>query len=147
MMIVVPYFWAVERHQPGFLRYFLVNENLMRFLVSDYGDKYGAGRETFRGMAAVWALVVTLPWSLVFVFRRASDWRRTRPTRSFPLLSVIVITLFWCLTSRVPISYLLPAVLATPKKMAGRSVGPKISDHYFSYEFYHGPWGEGAPGR
>ena len=191
LLIAVPYFWAVERHQPGFLRYFLVNENIMRFLVSDYGDKYGAGRETFRGMAAVWALVVTLPWSLVFVFRRASDWRRTRPTRSFPLLSVIVITLFWCLTSRVPISYLLPAVplfaaylptdgraagirrlrllrlmpwaaavtalllaatlwaveLATPKKMPGRSVGPKISDHYFSYEFYHGPWGEGAPGR
>ena len=163
----------------------------MRFLVRDYGDKYGAGRETFRGMAAIWALVVTLPWSLFLVFRRPSDWRRTRPFGSFLLLSVIVITLFWCLTSRVPIAYLLPVVplfaaylsteggklgisrhamlrfmpwaaavavlvlsaviaavwICNPKKMPGRSAEPKVSDHYFSYEFYHEPWGKGAPKR
>ena len=191
LFITVPYFWAVETHQPGFLRYFFINENVMRFLVRDYGDKYGAGRETFRGMAAVWALVVTLPWSLFVIFRRPSVWRRARPLGSFLLLSVIVITLFWCLTSRVPIAYLLPVVplfaaylstegwklgisrhvllrfmpwavaaavlvlsaviaavwICNPKKMPGRAAGPKVSDHYFSYEFYHAPWGKGAPKR
>jgi 4-amino-4-deoxy-L-arabinose transferase-like glycosyltransferase len=191
LLITVPYFWVVETNQPGFLRYFFINENLMRFLVRDYGDQYGAGRETFRGMAVIWALVVTLPWSLFVVFRRPSDWRRARPFASFLLLSVIVITLFWCLTSRVPIAYLLPvvplfaaylstecgnlgisrpallrfmpwavaaavlvlsAVIATvwiynPKKMPGRAAGPKVSNHYFSYEFYHAPWGKGAPKR
>ena len=191
LLIVVPYFWAVEAYQPGFLKYFFVNENLMRFLVRDYGDRYGAGRETFRGMAAIWTLVVTLPWSLVFVLRRTSDWRRTRLFKSFLLLSVAVITLFWCLTSRVPIAYLLPTVplfaaylptdgraagirrrslmllmpwavavaalllaltlgavfLFEPKKMPGRFAGPKVSNHYFSYEFYKGPWGKGFPAR
>ena len=191
LFITVPYFCAVETYQPGFLRYFFINENVMRFLVRDYGDKYGAGRETFRGMAAIWALVVTLPWSLFVIFRRPSDWRRTRPFGSFLLLSVIVITLFWCLTSRVPIAYLLPVVplfaaylstegwklgisrhalsrfmpwaaagavlvlsaviaavwICNPKKMPGRAAGPKVSDHYFSYEFYHAPWGKGAPKR
>ena len=191
LFITVPYFWAVETHQPGFLRYFFINENVMRFLVRDYGDKYGAGRETFRGMAAVWALVVTLPWSLFVIFRRPSVWRRARPLGSFLLLSVIVITLFWCLTSRVPIAYLLPVVplfaaylstegwklgisrhvllrfmpwavaaavlvlsaviaavwICNPQKMPGRAAGPKVSDHYFSYEFYHAPWGKGAPKR
>ena len=191
LFIIVPYFWAVETHQPGFLRYFFINENLMRFLVRDYGDQYGAGRETFRGMAAVWALVVTLPWSLFVIFRRPSVWRRARPLGSFLLLSVIVITLFWCLTSRVPIAYLLPVVplfaaylstegwklgisrhvllrfmpwavaaavlvlsaviaavwICNPKKMPGRAAGPKVSDHYSSYEFYHAPWGKGAPKR
>ena len=191
LLITVPYFWVVETNQPGFLRYFFINENLMRFLVRDYGDKYGAGRETFRGMAAIWALVVTLPWSLFVVFRRPSDWRRARPFASFLLLSVIVITLFWCMTSRVPISYLLPVVplfaaylsteggnlgisrhallrfmpwavaaavlvlsaviaavwICNPKKMPGRAAGPKVSNHYFSYEFYHAPWGKGAPKR
>ena len=191
LLITAPYFWAVEVHQPGFLRYFFINENLMRFLVKDYGDKYGAGRETFRGMAAIWVLVVTLPWSLAAVFRRPSDWLRARPLKSFLPLAIAVITLFWCLTSRVPLSYLLPATplfaaylatdgiragicrkkllrlvpwaaalscialaavlaevrLFTPKKMPGRSAPPKVSDHYFSYEFYHGPWGKGAPER
>ena len=191
LFITVPYFWAVETHQPGFLRYFFINENVMRFLVRDYGDKYGAGRETFRGMAAIWALVVTLPWSLFMIFRRPSDWRRAKPFGSFLLLSAIVITLFWCLTSRVPIAYLLPVVplfaaylstecvklgisrhvlsrlmpwaaaaavlvlsaviaavwICNPQKMPGRAAGPKVSDHCFSYEFYHAPWGKGAPKR
>ena len=34
-----------------------------------------------------------------------------------------------------------------PKKMPGRAAGPKVSNHYFSYEFYHAPWGKGAPKR
>ena len=181
--VVVSYFAAVEANQPGFLRYFIVNENIMRFLVHDYGDKYGAGRETFRGMAVVWTLVATLPWSLVPFFRRRL------PSLSFHTLSILCITLFWCLTSRVPFTYLLPvaplfaAHLATHpeefgldaarlrrlvpfaaalacvvlcgalsytyafnrKKMPGASAPMKVSDHYFSYEFYNGPWGEGAP--
>jgi hypothetical protein len=105
------------------------------------------------------------------------------------MLSILCITLFWCLTSRVPFTYLLPvaplfaAHLATRpeefgldaarlrrlvplaaalacvvlcgalsytyafnrKKMPGASAPMKVSDHYFSYEFYNGPWGEGAP--
>ena len=183
LAVVVPYYAAVEAAQPGFLRYFLVNENLMRFLVHDYGDRYGAGRETFRGMAAVWTLVVTLPWSLVPVFRRRL------PSLSFYMLATLAITLFWCLTSRVPLSYLLPvaplfaahlaantrefgleaeqvkrlvpvaAVIScvvlcasfsftygfNRKKMPGASAPQKVSDRYFSYEFYNGPWGKGAP--
>ena len=181
--VVIPYFAIVEMAQPGFLRYFLLNENLMRFLVHDYGDKYGAGRETFRGMAVLWTLVVTMPWSLVPVFK----WRL--PSLSFHTLAVLSITLFWCLTSRVPLTYLMPvaplfaahlaehhaefgieaaqmrklvlaaavvscvvlcAVFASTycfsrKKMPGCSAPPKVSDRYFSYEFYHGPWGKGAP--
>ena len=187
--ICVPYFALVEQRQPGFLRYFFINENLMRFLVHDYGDKYGAGRESFRGMAAIWALLVTLPWSLAPVVSLAKE-RRTLLKESFALRSVCVIALFWCLTSRVPPTYLLPVVplfalhlatvwtrardgraallwkalpyaaaisalalggtlLATritkPRKLPGAAAPQKISDHYFSHEFYHGPWGEGNP--
>ncbi len=112
LVIAVPYFWLVELHQPGFLRYFLVNENIMRFLVQEYGDRYGAGRETFRGMALIWTWVVMLPWSFLLPFfrSRAGKWRWGVIKVSFPLLSAVVICLFWCLTSRVPIAYLLPVV-------------------------------------
>ena len=181
--VVFSYFAAVEMNQPGFLRYFIVNENIMRFLVHDYGDKYGAGRETFRGMAVVWTLVATLPWSLVPLVRRRL------PSLSFHMLSILCITLFWCLTSRVPFTYLLPvaplfaahlamhpeefgldaarlrklvplaaalacvvlcgalsyAYMFNRKKMPGASAPMKISGSYFSYEFYNGPWGKGAP--
>lgn len=183
MAVTVPYFAAIEHSQPGFLKYFLVNENLMRFLVHDYGDRYGAGRETFRGMAVIWALVATLPWSLLPVLKRRL------PSLSFHMIAGIAITAFWCLTSRVPFTYLLPvaplfaahlaehraefgisrrrilrlvpraALLASivlcgamgytyifnRKKMPGPSAPMRISDHYFSYEFYNGPWGKGAP--
>ena len=108
--VAAPWFVLMERQTPGFMRYFFVNENILRFLVKDYGDKYGAGRETFRGMAAVWMLVVALPWSLVplrDVFRRR--WR-VMDTRSFFFVSFTAITGFWCLTSRVPMPYLFPAV-------------------------------------
>lgn len=185
LAIAAPWFILMERQTPGFLRYFFVNENLLRFLVHDYGDKYGAGRETFRGMAIVWMFVVALPWSLLplrDIVRRKWD---AFDARGFFFVSFASITVFWCLTSRVPMPYLLPAVpmfaawLATRNsrirllawrvlpfaslaaavstaailtggllltdKMQGKDAPKKIGKKYFSYEFYHGPWGEGAP--
>ena len=107
--ISAPWFCMMENAQPGFIRYFFINENLLRFLVHDYGDMYGSGRETFRGMALIWALVVTLPWSL-FALSRPRCMGLNALRTSFPLLASAVITAFWCLTSRVPIAYLLPVV-------------------------------------
>ncbi len=118
LLIAAPWYALMERATPGFLKYFFLHENLLRFLVHDYGDKYGAGRETFRGMALVWAAVVTLPWTPLLFWRRGS-WRETLraalPLRSAApdtLLAwgLVAITGFWCLTSRVPLAYLLPAV-------------------------------------
>lgn len=117
LAIAAPWFVLMQRENPGFLGYFFIHENLLRFLVHDYGDKYGAGREFFRGMAAIWALVVTLPWSLV----AAALLRRKRRARFLSALAdgsvdavlawgMIGITFFWCLTSRVPMAYLMPVV-------------------------------------
>ncbi len=116
LLIAVPWFVLVERRNPGAVEYFFVNENFKRFLVHEYGDKYGAGRETFRGMALVWTLLATLPWALLPLWnllRRlwARPFRRPfRPCafKDFALLSVGAIAFFWCLTSRTLVSYLLP---------------------------------------
>ena len=183
LAISAPWFVLMHREHPGFLRYFFVNENLLRFLVHDYGDRYGAGRETFRGMAAIWAFVVTLPWSLIPLKTLRSGWRgRSWIPRDFFLVSALAITAFWCLTSRVPLAYLLPvvplfsvyvarrwsmdvgrffpyaaavssvmlaaailSVAAFSNKMPGSDAKPKAHGSRYSYEFYHGPWGEGAP--
>lgn len=114
--IAAPWFVLVEMRNPGAVWYFFYNENFLRFVSHDYGDKYGAGREAFRGVSLVWAFVVTLPWALLPL---VSAWRLRRMPRlipaaadfrSFELLSVLAITGFWCLTSRVLVYYLFPVV-------------------------------------
>ena len=102
-LIAVPWFVFVEQRNPGAVWYFFYNENFMRFISHDYGDKYGAGREAFRGVSVLWAIVATLPWVLVVPLKRI-EWRR------FDLLALLAITGFWCLTSRVLLYYLFPVI-------------------------------------
>ena len=118
-LIAVPWFVLVEQRNPGAVWYFFYNENFMRFISHDYGDKYGAGREAFRGVSIVWAFVATLPWSLIplWIFFRRFTHSNIRAfehshisLRSFPVLALLAITGFWCLTSRVLIYYLFPVI-------------------------------------
>ena len=103
LILAAPWFILMERQTPGFLKYFFINENLLRFLVKNYGDKYGAGREFFRGMALVWAVVVTLPWTPTLIFG-------DRAKRDIFFWGIVGITGFWCLTSRIPLTYVMPIV-------------------------------------
>ena len=125
LLVAVPWFVLVEGRNPGAVEYFFVNENFKRFLVHEYGDKYGAGRETFRGMALVWTFLATLPWALVPIWKVVCAAKQgavrkllseTWAVARFAVISVGSITFFWCLTSRTLISYLLPV---TPLFAAG----------------------------
>ena len=128
LLVAVPWFVLVEQRNPGAVWYFFYNENFLRFVSHDYGDKYGAGREAFRGVSVVWAFVATLPWALgpawtvargcVSAFRRAGvrafwhvgAWAVGRMRESFELTSIVAIVGFWCLTSRVLVYYLFPVI-------------------------------------
>ena len=184
LLVAAPWFILMQREHHDFLRYFFLNENLLRFLLRDYGDRYGAGRETFRGMAAVWAFVVALPWAVLPAVDVLKRRRGLFDRRNFFFVSMLSIAAFWCLTSRVPLAYLLPVVplfaawlassrSARPRlwkmlpfaavaasgttcavllytwfltdRMPGSDAPRRISKRCFSHEFYHGPWGEGAP--
>jgi len=112
--IAVPWFVLIEQRNPGAVWYFFYNENFMRFVSHDYGDKYGAGREAFRGVSVLWALVATLPWVLVPVWEGLGSLRGLRGLRGlvkqFDILALLAIVGFWCLTSRVLIYYLFPMI-------------------------------------
>ncbi len=118
--IVAPWFVLMEREVPGSTRYFFYNENFLRFVKHDYGDRYGAGREAFRGVAVLWMLVVTLPWMLVPVWKVAVAFKRSRAaavdcirsgfSKDFSLIALLSIVGFWCLTSRVLLYYLFPVI-------------------------------------
>lgn len=118
MAVAVPWFVLIEQRNPGSVAYFFYNENFLRFVSHDYGDRYGAGREAFRGVSILWAMAATLPWSLLplakgFARWRASGWRTAlaavRP-RSFEFCAAMAIVGFWCLTSRVLVYYLFPMI-------------------------------------
>ncbi len=119
LLISVPWYYLMTMKNPDFPEYFFVNENFKRFIFKEYGDKYGSGRETFRGMALVWFTLVNLPSVLLLTWPLRNREKRNKffardifsdPLEGFSALTVITITLFWCLTSRVLITYLLPTI-------------------------------------
>jgi len=119
LLIAAPWFILMARKNPDFLEYFFINENFKRFLFKEYGDRYGAGRETFCGMAVIWFLLSALPAFLLVLpplFRKTERKALVTcsgfsdPVTGLSLLGVLCITGFWSLTSRVLVTYLLPTV-------------------------------------
>ncbi len=119
--VALPWYVLIAQRNDDFLRYFFVDENFRRFVAAaDYGDKYGSGHDTFRGMALVWFAVANLPFLLLvampFLKKKAGlkiyakgDFS-THPVTALSLLGCVCITGFWCLTSRALLAYLLPTV-------------------------------------
>ena len=121
--VAAPWYWIMQSRDPGFLEYFFINENFKRFLIKDYGDKFGSGREFFRGMALIWfvlaniSMIGFLGWTLRKKDRREKlfcrqDFTGGNALLAIPALAAGSITLFWCLTSRIPVYYILPTVPA-----------------------------------
>jgi len=117
LILVVPWFTLCERHNPGFLKYFFLNENLLRFLTHDYGDVYGSGHQYPRGSALMMAFVMGAPWTLYALVHfmrvgrakvRMLVW--SDPSANFLFLGATVGVLFWCLARQLLFTYLLPMV-------------------------------------
>jgi len=117
--IVAPWFVLAERHNPGFLHYFFVNENLLRYLKHDYGDLYGHGHQYPRGAALLMMFVAGLPWmpyALWRACRRGTSVPRERSdstqsaVASYFLLGFVCQALFWCLARQLLLTYMLPAL-------------------------------------
>lgn len=116
LLLAVPWYWLMTMKNPDFLEYFFLHENLGRFLYQNYGDRFGAGRETFRGMAVLWFCVVNLP--LLFFLPLIKPFRQkffagklfSDPLTGLSLLTALGVTFFWSLTSRSLLYYLLPTI-------------------------------------
>lgn len=115
LAVAAPWYVIMSLRDPDFLEYFFINENFKRFLVHDYGDKFGAGREFFFGCGAVWFLAANVP---AVIFAALPLLRRRKPSAGprpgcdallvLPALACVSIALFWSLTSRALLYYLLP---------------------------------------
>jgi 4-amino-4-deoxy-L-arabinose transferase-like glycosyltransferase len=115
-LVAAPWYVACEAHNPGFLKYFFINENLLRFITPEYGDQYGVGHQYPRGSAIAMFAGAAAPWCLVPLVAAARDRARfplrRAPDRlaSFLGWCFLAAVLFWCLARQLLITYLLPAV-------------------------------------
>lgn len=66
-LIVLPWFVLSEIQNPGFLKYFFVNENLLRYFAKNYGDKYGNGHRYPFGSSWWMFAFGFLPWTPLLV--------------------------------------------------------------------------------
>ena len=70
LVIGLPWYLIAEHATPGFIAYFILGENLGRFLHTGWsGDKYGHAHAEPLGMIWAFWLITALPWSVVFLTR------------------------------------------------------------------------------
>jgi 4-amino-4-deoxy-L-arabinose transferase-like glycosyltransferase len=118
-VVAVPWYAVAEWKYPGFLQYFIVGENISRFLVADWkGDRYGPVHEVPHGMIWLFLFFGALPWSIigtfVFVRMRAAvrqHWRERRELAIFSLAAAAVPMLLFTAGQNVIMPYALPALV------------------------------------
>ncbi len=131
LALVVPWFVIAEMQNPGFLRYFFINENFLRFVAHDYGDLYGSGHLFPRGAAAVMFGLAVLPWTPVgawIVFRGGLSGFLTMlrdDLQSLLFFGFAFNVLFWCFARQLLPTYMMPMapLFATWVASYGGTVG------------------------
>ncbi len=120
-VIFVPWYIAQEIKNPGFLYYFIVGENLGRFLDTGWhGDKYGYVHKEIRGMIWIYWLVASLPWSLIaltFITKNIKKIKQHKIVNfikddnlSFYLMWSLFIMIFFTLGGNTLWYYTLPSI-------------------------------------
>jgi 4-amino-4-deoxy-L-arabinose transferase-like glycosyltransferase len=122
VVLVVPWYWAVERATPGFLDYFLIGEHWKRFTEPGWtGDRYGVAHAWKRGWIWLFWVAAAAPWSIV-----AIDWmvrvvsaprEQARARLADPLLRYVLCwalspLVFFTASGNVLITYVLPGLPA-----------------------------------
>lgn len=117
LAVVVPWFVLNELKNPGFIQYFVWNENIARYLFKDYGDRYGSGHSHPHGTSWFYLAVAYLPWTLVLIFTLARLGReqalsifRTDRTLLFLACWSLIPPVFFTFVRQLHMLYIYPAV-------------------------------------
>lgn len=121
LALIIPWYWMAEIRNPGFLEYFLWNENFGRYLKKDYGDEYGTGHRQPFGTA--WAMMIPslFPWSVILPFililaRKKLSWRGA--FRALREDFLMLYALLW--------SICCPVLLMKAKQYTGTYLAPSL---------------------
>lgn len=120
LLVVSPWFYFSEMQNPGFLKYFFWNENIARYITTNYGDKYGSGHVFPRGAAWVMLLILFSPWSLILFARYAKRdgvaqikeyLAITRLSiEGFILIAALAPAIFFTLVKQLHTAYMIPSI-------------------------------------
>jgi 4-amino-4-deoxy-L-arabinose transferase-like glycosyltransferase len=115
-IIVAPWFYLHELANPGFLKYFILEENLSRFSSSSDQLLNGSFHPTPRGISLLYFLVCMLP-GLFYVFFIPKEqckhiWNHQRPLFLVLISWTLLPVLFLAFGKQVLIYYLLPVLPA-----------------------------------
>lgn len=117
LAIAAPWFLLNEQKNPGFLEYFFLNENFGRFLLKDYGDRYGSGHCHFFGMSWLMLIGGFLPWSLVIAgaiaksgLRSSWRWLKEHDSVLFIFSWAICSASFFTFARQLHFLYILPSI-------------------------------------
>lgn len=115
LAIAVPWYAAAESATPGFLKYFLVGEHLLRFIEPAWqGDLYGSAHHAPKG-AVWWHLLQAggIAVGLALVFAHRGAWRRAAGVPAFDrylLACTLAAPVFFTFASNAIWSYVLPSL-------------------------------------
>jgi 4-amino-4-deoxy-L-arabinose transferase-like glycosyltransferase len=117
LALAAPWYALAERRTPGFLEYFLLQENLLRYVTRDYGDLYGNPHVRAFGTVWTYLLAGSLPWSplgLAFLWVqrpwRFRSWARLASRERFLVAWAIAAPLFFTFGRSVLWGYVLPSL-------------------------------------
>jgi len=121
LALVLPWYIWAEIRNPGFLKYFLLNENLGRYLHKHYIDEYGSGHRQPRGAGFLMMLLAVFPWSFIvlsMVARRAKQVFSKDSVSALTADPILLYALCWALSCPVLLlgatqytaTYLMPSV-------------------------------------
>ena len=120
--ILAPWLWWLEKHNPGFFQYFVIEEHLSRF----------TGTRTIQGHKEPWwfflALlpVMLLPWTLFAVRAVVRGWGRHDSLTRFLFCWAAVVVVFFSVSSGKLMSYILPAFPALGLLIGRWGVGESL---------------------
>jgi 4-amino-4-deoxy-L-arabinose transferase-like glycosyltransferase len=118
LAIAVPWYIAAELYTPGFLKYFLIGEHVMRFIDSGWhGDLYGHEHSVFRGAVWLYWLATTFPWCIIFIKALLKDKSKAYGIkndgwRSYLMLWALTPMVFFTLAGSILWTYVLPGIPA-----------------------------------
>ena len=129
LALSLPWYVLTELHTPGYLRYFIIGEHFQRYLIPGWtGDRFGFAHKVPIGMVWVYAVLGTLPWSVILPIS-LWRWHKTRSPdsadgggatavpddrawRDYLLLWALVPMVFFTFSAQVNIPYVMPALPA-----------------------------------
>ncbi len=114
--IALPWYLMTEQVSPGFLKYYILNENILRYLSTEAGIKFGSMHRRVFGTIWWYGLVFLLPW-ILFLIGLFSREKRHKAKESlkdewvlYAVLGGIFPLIFFSPAPQLLATYALPAL-------------------------------------